>query len=62
MEDKVMDVPLSESSVSLKLELIQRRCSELLDSPDAFDGLSLEDDEPAADRETGDPYNRRRAL
>lgn len=60
MEEKIMDVPLSESSVSLKLELIQRRCSELMDSPDELEGLSLE--EPAADVESNDPYNRRRAL
>jgi hypothetical protein len=60
MEDKIKDVPLSESSVTLKLELIQRRCSELLDSPDAFEGLSLED-ESAVEVKSNDPYNRLRA-
>lgn len=59
MDDKIKDVPLSESSVTLKLELIQRRCSELLDSPDELEGLSLE--EPVAEVESDDPYNRLRA-
>ena len=59
MEDKIKDVPLSESSVTLKLELIQRRCSELLDSPDELEALSLE--EPVAEVESDDPYNRLRA-
>ena len=57
---KVMDTPLSESSVSLKLEEIQKRCSELLDQPDALSGLTLE--EPAADPSSADdPYNRHRS-
>ena len=46
MDKKDMDTPLSESSVSLKLELIQRRCSELLDEPDSLE-LTLE--EPTAE-------------
>jgi hypothetical protein len=53
-ENKTMDSPLSESSVSLKLSLIQKRCSELMEDVDGLE-LSLEDAEPAND--TGDPYN-----
>ena len=51
MDKKLMDTPLSESSVSLKLEEIRRRCSELMDEPDALLELSLEDPvvEPASD-------------
>ena len=30
---ELMETPLSESSVSLKLESIQKRCSELMDEP-----------------------------
>ena len=46
MDKKDMDTPLSETRVSLKLELIQRRCSELLDEPDSLE-LTLE--EPIAE-------------
>lgn len=57
MEDRNLDTPLSQSSVTLKLELIQRRCNELMDDPDA---LELALDEPtAADPRASDPYNRR---
>lgn len=52
-----MDSPLSESSVTLRLSLIQKRCSELMDEPDALE-LAPEDGEPVKD--TGDPYNRLR--
>lgn len=52
-----MDTPLSQSSVSLKLEEIQRRCSELLDEPDGLSDLTLE--EAVVEPEAGDPYNRR---
>ena len=41
-ENKTMDTPLSESSVTLKLSLIQKRCSELMENVDALE-LSLED-------------------
>lgn len=51
-----MDTPLSQSNVSLKLEEIQKRCTELLDEPDALSELTLE--EPILDSEAGDPYNR----
>ena len=56
MNEKDFDSSLAETSVSLKLELIQRRCSELLDDPDSMLELALE--EPAADAGNGsDPYN-----
>ncbi len=54
-----MDTPLSESSVTLKLEEIQKRCSELLEQPDALSGLALE--EPIGDPRANDPYNRQRS-
>jgi hypothetical protein len=57
---KEMDTPLSQSSVSLKLEEIQKRCSELMDEPDALSDLTLE--EPVAeDPRSNDPYNRQRS-
>ena len=47
--------PLSESSVSLKLAMIQKRCSELAQQ-DEFGGLSLE--EPVAtDKDNTNPYD-----
>lgn len=48
------DVPLSESNVSLKLALIQRRCAELLDDNEIE--LSLED--AIAERDDSNPYSR----
>ena len=59
MDKKVMDNPLSESSVSLKLEEIQKRCSELMDEPDALEELTLEE-VPVTPR-SNDPYNRHRS-
>jgi hypothetical protein len=57
MDKKLMDTPLSESSVSLKLEEIQRRCSELMDEPDALLELSLEDPVPESRDDGGfNPY------
>jgi len=53
-DNKNMDSPLSESSVTLSLSLIQKRCSELMDETDGLE-LSLEDAEPAKD--ASDPYN-----
>lgn len=50
-----MDTPLSQSSVSLKLELIQRRCSELMDEPEELTELTLE--EPLAEDEPEEGYN-----
>jgi hypothetical protein len=51
-----MDTPLSESSVSLKLEEIQRRCNELIEEPEGLLDLSLED--AVSVPPSGDPYNR----
>ena len=48
--------PLSESSVSLKLSLIQRQCSELMDTDNDFGGLSLE--EPLPQNDNTNPYDR----
>jgi hypothetical protein len=50
------DAPLSESSVSLRLSLIQKRCSQLMDETD---GLELTLEEPVAPVEGSDPYNQR---
>jgi hypothetical protein len=49
------DAPLAESSVSLKLSLIQKRCSQLMDESD---GLELTLEEPAPQPEGSDPYNQ----
>ena len=55
MDTKDMDTPLSQSSVTLKLEEIQKRCSELINSPDALE-LTLE--EPVAEpKRSDDRYN-----
>ena len=60
MDKKEMETPLSQSSVSMKLELIQKRCSELMDEPDAM--LELVIDEPEAeDPRASDPYNFQRS-
>jgi hypothetical protein len=60
MDKKVMETPLSKSSVSLNLEMIQKRCSELMDEPDAM--LELAIDEPASeDSRSSDPYNFQRS-
>jgi len=50
------DTPLSESSVSLKLVDIQKRCSDLIEDPDDLSGLSLE--EPVLELDNNNPYNR----
>ena len=49
------DAPLSESSVSMKLSLIQKRCGQLMDESD---GLELALEEPAPQIEENDPYNQ----
>ncbi len=57
MDDKDFDTPLSQSSVTLKLELIRKRCSDLMNDPD---GLELALEEPSSpDPRSGDPYNHR---
>ena len=55
MDKKLMDTPLSESSVTLKLEEIRRRCSELMDEPDGLAELSLED--PLVQPESDSSFN-----
>ena len=52
MDKKFTDKPLAESSVSLKLEEIQRRCSELMEEPGALQELSREEPLPES-REDG---------
>ena len=53
--DKEDDLqPLSESSVSLKLAMIQKRCSELA-TDDGLGGLTLED--MAEPKENTNPYD-----
>ena len=51
------DVP-SHTSVTMKLAIIQKRCSELIDDsePD-FGGLSLADDEPDTDEDAPNAFN-----
>ena len=51
-----MDHPLSQSSVSLRLSEIQKRCSELLDGPEELLELRLEEPVPTAD--SGEIYHR----
>ncbi len=48
-------LPLSETNVALKLPEIRKRCSELMEEPEALTDLSLVD--PDAIIDTGDPYN-----
>ena len=50
------DTPLSESSVSLKLSEIQKRCSKLMEEPDGLTELCLEDSDK--ETESTDPYNQ----
>ena len=52
-----MNEPLSESSVSLNLSLIQKRCNELMEGTEELE-LCLEDS-PVADDGSCDPYNSR---
>ena len=56
MNKQFEDAPLSESNVSLKLAEIQKRCSQLIDDPDEFGGLSLE--EPTIEADSNNPYSR----
>ena len=58
MNKDIKQVPLAESSVSLKLSKIQRRCAELINDPQASE-LSLVDatgSHPEVD--SYDPYDR----
>ena len=59
MSKEFNDIPLSESHVSLTLEEIRRRCSELLDEPHLLNELSLEDSGDMPALVPGrDPYNQ----
>ena len=53
-----METPLSQTTNTLKLEEIKRRCEELSKEPQALQ-LTLEDPEFLQD--DSDPYNRVRA-
>lgn len=60
MDKKQMQAPLSETSVSLNLEMIQKRCSELMEKPDAM--LELAIDEPESQDPRGsNPYDSQRS-
>lgn len=56
MQKDFNEIPLSESNVSLKLADIQRRCAELIQ--DSGDALELSLEEPAAQPDSTNPYNR----
>ena len=56
MDKNINDVPLSESSVTLRLANIQKRCSQLLDGSGELNDLSLED--PIAVSDDRNPYSR----
>lgn len=53
-----MDTPISQSSVTLKLEEIRKRCSELMEDPEGLAELTLE--EAIAEPDPNDPYNQPR--
>ena len=53
-----MKEPLSESSVSLNLSLIQKRCSELMETEEELE-LTLEEPVPSDEDGASDPYNSR---
>lgn len=55
MQKDFNDIPLSESNVSLKLAVIQRRCAELLEDTD--NGLELTLEEPVAIQDGSNPYD-----
>lgn len=57
MDTEYKDVPLAESNVSLRLAEIQKRCSDLLQEPDALD-LTLEEEALTIVPDGADPYNR----
>ncbi len=56
MQKDFNEIPLSESSVSLKLADIQRRCAELIQ--DTGESLELSLEEPAVQPDNNNPYNR----
>ena len=54
-----MDTPLSQTTSSLKLEEIKRRCEELDQEPNSLLELTLVDAD--AEQDGSDPYNRIRS-
>lgn len=54
----VIDVPLSESSVTLQLSAVQKRCSDLMnESESEIQELSLED-QSNSELDKNNPYSR----
>ena len=53
-----MDQPISETSVSIKLAEIQKRCNKLMEEPE--DALELAPDEPDGSGDNADRYNLKR--
>ncbi len=53
-----MDQPISETSVSIKLAEIQKRCDKLMQEPE--DALELTLDEPDGPEDNADRYNLKR--
>lgn len=50
------DLTIEETSVSLKLADIQRRCTQLINNPEEFADLALE--EPLRGQDNTNPYDR----
>jgi hypothetical protein len=58
MDREFRDEPLSDTTVSLRLAEIQKRCSDLLSKPGGLEGLTLENEDTAPnDRGGFNPYN-----
>lgn len=55
-----MDTPLSQSSVSLKLALIQKRCEELLAEEQSELSLAERPEETSSETQAYNPYDRSR--
>ncbi len=56
MKNRDTATPLSESTITMELANIQKRCSELLEDTGTFSELKLED--PTRPAEGFDPYDR----
>jgi len=52
------DVPLSESSVTLKLAEIQKRCSDLINDPELESGGLTLEDPSCIELDKNSPYSR----
>jgi hypothetical protein len=58
MDWEFREEPLSETTISLRLAEIQKRCSDLLSEPGGLEGLTLEGEDRAPnDRGGFNPYN-----